>query len=181
MILILIGKSGSGKDFVMGELIKKHHYEKLIPVTNRSPRPRETHGIDYQFLTTEEFLKKIKSGEIFEHRVYQAIVNGNNKELYYGSIKQELNPDKNYITIVTPKACYDWINAYGKHNIQIMHIVLSDKIRENRACKRPGFELLEYKRRLSTDNEDFSKEVFEKLETYHGKPILEYDNSKEHI
>ena len=56
-MLILVGKSSSGKDTIQKELIKLG-YTPIVNYTTRPPRIGEVDGIAYHFVTQEEFLEK---------------------------------------------------------------------------------------------------------------------------
>jgi len=82
-VYILSAPSGAGKTTVGNLLLREVPYlEKVITVTTRSPREGEKHGVDYYFLSEDEFLKKIEKGEFLEWaRVYR---------YYYGTPKSEV-------------------------------------------------------------------------------------------
>ena len=70
-LLIISGASGAGKDTVMTELlrhprIKDLHLKKVVTCTDRHPRPGETHGIDYHFVTRERLQQMAEGGELVE-------------------------------------------------------------------------------------------------------------------
>jgi guanylate kinase len=70
-LLIITGASGAGKDSVMLELlkhpsIKTLNLKKVVTCTDRLPRPGETHGIDYHFVSHETLTEMDKSGELVE-------------------------------------------------------------------------------------------------------------------
>ena len=58
MILIFIGKSGSGKDFARDYLITERRFQSIISHTTRPMREGEIHAKDYFFITPEEFISK---------------------------------------------------------------------------------------------------------------------------
>lgn len=72
-VFIISGRSGSGKSALIKELCSLYHLEKVIPYATRDRRPGEVNGIDYHFISKEEF---ISSNAIICRKV-----NGNN---YYG-------------------------------------------------------------------------------------------------
>ncbi len=84
-ILILSGPSGCGKSTLLKELYKSiDKYYFSISTTTRAPRVGEKDGLDYFFVTKEQFEEGIKNGEFLEY----AEVHGN----YYGtSLKPILN------------------------------------------------------------------------------------------
>lgn len=70
MLIILSGCSGVGKNTVMNELLKRHKgtLKLLKTCTTRVPRVGESiENGPYHYFTREEFDKKVKNGEFFEH------------------------------------------------------------------------------------------------------------------
>ena len=84
-IIIISGKTASGKSVALEELCKNYGYEKLITSTTREPRPGEVDGVDYHFLSKKEFLNKVEEGMFLEHAEY----NGN----MYGSSLDSFKKD----------------------------------------------------------------------------------------
>ena len=81
--LILSGPSGSGKSSISKEIMKRHPDVAFsISCTTRAPRGTERNGVDYHFLSREDFRKKIEVGDFIEY----AEVHGN----YYGTLKSEV-------------------------------------------------------------------------------------------
>lgn len=81
LMLVVSGPAGSGKGTVNGLLIKTGDYTLSVSATTRAPRVGEVDGVNYHYITKEEFLNKISSGEMLEYTEYC----GN----YYGTIKKE--------------------------------------------------------------------------------------------
>lgn len=65
-ILIVAGHSASGKTTVLEKMCETLNYEKLTTTTTREMRPGEVNGVDYHFLTKEEFLIKKEDGFFLE-------------------------------------------------------------------------------------------------------------------
>lgn len=83
-ILILSGPSGCGKSTLLKEVYKKiSDYYFSISTTTRNPREGEVHGVDYFFVTKEEFENDIKNDDFLEY----ALVHGN----YYGTSLKPIN------------------------------------------------------------------------------------------
>jgi atrophin-1 interacting protein 1/endothelial cell adhesion protein len=59
-----------GVDHELQNTIRDNLYLRTVPVTTRPPRPEERNGIDYTFLSKEEFLALEKSGELLESGIY---------------------------------------------------------------------------------------------------------------
>ena len=84
MLVILSGVSGAGKDTIRKELMKRLNNTTSLPsYTSRKPREDEEEGVQYHFITKEEFEKKIKNNEFYEYNLHH-----NN---YYGTSKVLLN------------------------------------------------------------------------------------------
>lgn len=81
--VVISGPSGCGKDTVVAELRKiDPRISTAVSATTRKPRGEEKEGVDYYFLTRDEFEEKIDNGEFIEFVHY----NGN----YYGTLVSEL-------------------------------------------------------------------------------------------
>jgi guanylate kinase len=79
-IFVFSAASGAGKTTLLNYLLEK--YSDLVysvSATTRKPRPNEKNGVNYFFITEDEFKEKIQKGEFAEW----AIVHGN----YYGTLK----------------------------------------------------------------------------------------------
>merc|ERR1711957_605972 len=67
--ILICGPSGVGKGTVLKELFKK--YPELtgfsVSYTNRLPRVGEKDGVDYNFVTEENFVEEIEKGNFLEH------------------------------------------------------------------------------------------------------------------
>lgn len=71
LMLVFSGPSGVGKDTVLHELLHQCENTRLsVSATTRSPRPGETDGKDYYFVTREQFQEMIANGEMLEHAEY---------------------------------------------------------------------------------------------------------------
>ena len=80
-LFVVVAPSGAGKTSLVSELLKRDSNVKLsMSYTTRAPREGEVDGIDYYFVTREQFEKMIGAGEFLEH----ANVYGN----YYGTSKR---------------------------------------------------------------------------------------------
>jgi guanylate kinase len=73
LLVIISGPSGVGKDAVLRELrSRRHDLHIVVTATSRPKREGEVEGVDYIFLTREEFKKQIEAGEFIEYAtVYQ--------------------------------------------------------------------------------------------------------------
>ena len=84
-LVIISGPSGAGKSTIVRELLDMCRVPLVLSVsaTTRLPRPGEVHGVDYYFLTAEEFDRRRGAGEFLECMDYA----GN----WYGTLQSEVN------------------------------------------------------------------------------------------
>lgn len=71
-LIVFSGPSGAGKDTVLEEFFKTNPYGvwKSISNTTRAARENEKDGIDYNFISVEEFEENIRNGKMLEYTKY---------------------------------------------------------------------------------------------------------------
>jgi guanylate kinase len=76
-LTVLSGPSGVGKDAVLAA-VRRRHPEVWVStsVTTRGPRPSETDGVEYHFVSRDEIAAMIESGELLEHAEYAGNIYG---------------------------------------------------------------------------------------------------------
>lgn len=85
-LIIFSAPSGSGKSTIIGRLMqhKELHMAFSISCTSRKPRGTERNGVEYFFLTPEEFRRKIAANEFLEYEeVYH--------DRFYGTLKSQVD------------------------------------------------------------------------------------------
>lgn len=162
MVLILCGKSGSGKDAVLKELEKSGEFTPIVSDTTRPMREGEVDGVSYNFPSKEEFLNKLNNGGYIEHREYHTTVGGVPDIWYYGCPTDDYtNGDKDFVVIFDINGTKEFIKQVGAENVIVAEIVVDDKVREERARTRGSFDQTEWDRRLADDEARFaSSETF---------------------
>lgn len=158
-LFVLCGKSSSGKDTIYSA-VREDMPEVLnvVSTTTRPMRPNETEGVEYYFISTEDFLLMESRSEFIETRKYNTIQDGQSTVWYYGISKQAIDLEKgNHIVIVDLNGLEELKKVFGK-NVVTIYVYVEDKEREERAKKRGGFEQAEWDRRLEDDNVQFNKE-----------------------
>ena len=82
-VFVITGPSGVGKGtLIRGLLERMPELELSVSATTRDPRPGESDGVDYHFLTPEQFEARVDAGDFVEHANYS----GNR----YGTLRSEL-------------------------------------------------------------------------------------------
>ena len=81
LLIVVSGPAGSGKGTVNAKLLERDDFKFSVSATTRAPRPGEAHGVNYYYITHEEFERRIADGEMLEYTSYC----GN----YYGTPKKE--------------------------------------------------------------------------------------------
>ena len=165
MIVILCGKSASGKDTTLKKLVEKYNYIPIISTTTRPMREGEKNGVDYNFISKEEFNWKIAKDMFLEYRSYNTLFNDIPDTWYYGTEKQKLDPKNIYISILDFDGAREVQKYYGRDNTIIIYISCPDAIRENRAKQRGSFDQTEWDRRLKDDEIKFSDDKVNELAT----------------
>lgn len=80
-LYIISGSSGVGKGTLIKEFLKENDRIKLsVSSTTRKPRPTEVHGINYFFITKEEFERSIQNKNFLEWAIYNDNYYGTDKE-----------------------------------------------------------------------------------------------------
>lgn len=150
---ILVGKSGSGKDYLLKYMVQKG-FTPLVSHTTRPKRANEIDCIDYYFVSVTEFLA---NNDFIETRSYDTELNGEKHTWYYGLSTRELdrNKDKNIVTIFDIPGANEFIKNTGI-DCNIIYLDVSDEIRKNRAVLRGSFCDIEWSRRLLDDAKKFS-------------------------
>lgn len=146
-MLLLCGKSCAGKDTIQKELIKMG-MNSIVSYTTRPPREHETEGVEYHFITKEEFLEKEKQG-FFAETVSYNVASG--ETWYYGSAVEDLSNDK--VIIVNPHGL-EQLRKIKSLNPISFYITANEETIWNRLRQR-GDNAAEARRRLKADDEDF--------------------------
>ena len=83
-LIIFSAPSGAGKSTIVHHILEcGFNIEFSVSATRRTPRAHEVNGIDYYFLTTEEFRAKIRKNEFLEYEeVYP--------DFFYGTLRSEI-------------------------------------------------------------------------------------------
>ena len=147
-LVIFSAPSGSGKSTIVNWLMQEHPELKLyfsISCTSRAPRGTEQNGVEYFFLTPEEFKSKIANEEFLEYEeVYQ--------DRFYGTLKAQVERQReagqNVVFDVDVKGGVNIKRYYGDEALSIF-------------IQPPSVE--ELRRRLTGRGTDTSEAIEERL------------------
>ena len=147
-MLIVSAPSGSGKSTIVNWLMKQHPELKLyfsISCTSRAPRGTEQNGVEYFFLTPEEFRQRIENDEFLEYEeVYE--------NRFYGTLKQQVENQReagqNVVFDVDVKGGMNIKKFYGDDALSLF-------------IQPPSVE--ELRRRLEGRGTDTSEAIAERL------------------
>ncbi len=176
-ILILLGRSATGKDTVFNELVKSYGYKRMTTYTTRPMRVGERQDIDYHFISTEDFLRKYIDGFFLEVRYY---ITEEGIWFYGSSVEDYQQAKDDTVVILTP----DGLKKVRDKGIACTAILIDveDDLIKKRQMNR-GDDPIEAERRFDHDKRDFEnaksisdfvvfnnkdiKEVAEEINTLH--------------
>ena len=97
-LVVISGASGVGKGTVLGIMMNKREDLKFsVSATTRAPRPSETDGVHYYFVTKEEFEEMVATGQMLEYSVHNANYYGTpraqaEEKMRTGSVLLDIEP-----------------------------------------------------------------------------------------
>ena len=118
-LLIFSAPSGSGKSTIINWLMEEHpelNMKFSISCTSRPPRGKEQNGVEYFFISPEEFRKKIADDEFVEYEEVYA-------DRYYGTLKsqveKQLENGENVVFDVDVHGAMNIKKAYGSQALSL--------------------------------------------------------------
>ncbi len=138
-LIVVSAPSGCGKDTIVKEVVERMKGEVHLSVsmTTRAMREGEAEGVNYFYVSENDFKKNIENGEILEYTVY----GGNYYGTPAGAVKAQLNSGKTVVLI---------IEVEGGGNVKIL---FPDAVKV--FVMPPSFEVLEKRLRgRGTDSEE---------------------------
>lgn len=143
---IICGASGSGKDYLLRQLIKLGL--KYSPkITTRPMRKMEKDGVDYNFMTNETFKNLLNENNIktYQHFTVQ------DSDWYYAISEENFN--ENQLFIMTPHEI-SMISPEDRKKCFVVYLDIDETVRKNRIIKRNDNND-SITRRLEADKADF--------------------------
>ena len=141
MKVIIVGKGGSGKDFLKSKFVSKGCVP-CISVTTRPIREGEKDGVDYYFVSEEKFTRLIMNNEFFEYDRFN--------EWRYGTLKMSFI-NAGAVMIMTPRGVAQ-LKEYRKDCL-VIYLDIDRATRQTRLLERGDADSVD--RRLAADKKDF--------------------------
>jgi len=150
---IIIGKTGSGKSFLVRKLVEKG-LKPCLKWTTRPIRKFEKHGIDYNFVSDSDFIQSISENKFLAYQEFQVTPEGKSPENWYYGITQK-DFENSQVLIMTPGE-FKNITVEQRKGCFVVYLDIDRSVRESRLFKREDRND-SIKRRLDADEEDFKE------------------------
>ncbi|HEY72813.1 MAG: guanylate kinase [Chloroflexi bacterium] len=153
LLIVISGPAGVGKDAVLQCLQERGcPFHFVVTATDRPPRPGEVHGVDYFFLTTDEFAEMVEQDELLEH----AIVYGQYKGIPKQQVREALASGKDVIMRIDVQGAAT-IRRLAPEAVLIFLTASSEEELEQRLRARGGDSSAQLQKRIVTAREEMMR------------------------
>jgi guanylate kinase len=153
LLIVISGPSGVGKDSVLEEMKARGlPFHFVITATTRKPRADEVDGVDYFFLSQDEFAKMIDEGELLEY----AVVYKDYKGIPKSQVRKALASRKNVIMRVDVQGA-ETVRELVKDALLIFLTPQDEDELINRLKKRNTETKESLKLRIATTRQEYKK------------------------
>lgn len=147
MVVVLTGPTCAGKTTLAKRLEELAGFKRILTYTTRLPREGEVDGVDYHFISNEEFAESVENNEFLEYTEY----NANFGHVSYGSkIDKECFREGRYVIVLNPHGARALRELYPDEVYCIIYLEVPEYTCYQRAMQR-GDEAEEVLRRLKED------------------------------
>lgn len=176
-LIVVAGKSASGKDTLVNKVCKELGIPKILSTTTRPPRKGEQCGVDYRFVNDAE-MNYYKENNLLCNMISYNVAGG---DIWtYGYLKQDIEKHDVAICIATPEGVEQLNKLYEGKCVNIL-IEADILTRIERSFSRDDINqktAMEIIRRLRADEQDFER--FESILTINNT-IDGYDRFKKYV
>jgi guanylate kinase len=153
LLIVISGPSGVGKDSVL-EVMKSRGlpFHFVITATTRAPRPEEEDGVDYFFMSQDEFARMIDEGELLEY----AVVYQDYKGIPKSQVREALASGKNVIMRIDVQGA-ETVRKLAKDALLIFLTPHNEEELINRLKKRDTETKESLKLRIATTRQEYNK------------------------
>lgn len=149
--VIIIGCSGSGKDYLMRKLVERG-LKGCLKWTTRPQRKHEKQGITYNFVSDTQFTESINENKFLTYQTFSVTPEGKDPETwYYGVTNEEFQ--RAQVFIMTPGE-FSNINTELRKVCFVVYLDIDRSVRESRLLGRQD-KNDSITRRLDADDIDF--------------------------
>jgi guanylate kinase len=153
LLIVISGPSGVGKDSVLEEMKARGlPFHFVITATTRPPRSDEVDGVDYFFLSQDEFARMIDEGELLEY----AVVYKDYKGIPKSQVRQALASGKNVIMRIDVQGA-ETVRELAEDALLIFLTPQNEEELINRLKKRNTETKESLKLRIATTRQEYKK------------------------
>ncbi len=153
LLIVVSGQAGVGKDTLIQRMKERGHpVHFVVTATDRSPRPGEVHGQDYFFLTTNEFLRMEREGELLEH----AIVYGQHKGIPKQQVREAMATGLDVIMRIDVQGAAT-VRQIAPEALLIFLVASSEEELEQRLRGRGGDSAEQIEGRITTARKEMER------------------------
>ena len=151
-IIAISGFSGAGKDTIAKDIAKLFDLNIVVSYTTRPRRPNEEEGVEYFFISDNEFCTKLIKNKLLITRCYETVF-GN---WFYGVREEKFLNNRTNIIILDNTGYEQLIKHFDHKNVIGIFIDTPEELRKERAKQqRADFNEDEWNRRYQDDIKKF--------------------------
>ena len=153
ILFSLVGPTGSGKTTVRSRLLADNpkSARASISVTTRSPRPGEKAGVNYEYISDEEFKRRVSQGLFFEWEEIHGKFYGTPRS----NVENAIEGGYDLILDIDIKGAFTFRKAYPGHAVIVFMLPPSVQALKDRICARGGVVDAELDKRLVTARAEY--------------------------
>jgi guanylate kinase len=154
--LIISGPSGVGKTYLEKHLIQYHNFKRIQSTTTRPIRPGEVHGVDYNFITEQQYKQLEKQNRFITSSNHLNAWYAYEKSLVDEIIKENKTP----VSVIVPTVVPQFLSVYPT-TIAIYLKPISNDLLEKRMRQRGDSteKIMERLKHEQEQNEYFEKDI----------------------